>query len=146
MITSVLLVLIGVVIALMLANPPQYRVTSRDTSDLIRAMSSVPTTDVPGSDPAKRPPGTIRSFYQERGRVTTIMYVSKQALADEKQATLDQLAATGWSSPTSAPPGRVATEQDSYTAVFASKSSLLQLAFTRVKDITAATYIIQSTK
>ncbi|MEA2684441.1 MAG: hypothetical protein QOK05_2769 [Chloroflexota bacterium] len=145
-ITSLLLIAIGVSVALIVSSPTKYRVTPTDTSELVKAMSSVPKTDVDGMDPIPRPAGTTRSFYQQRGRITTIMYVSKQALADEQQATVALLTAAGWKAPANLPPGRVSTLKDSYTGVYANRDTLLELAFTQIKDITAATYIVQSTK
>ncbi|GAC1332776.1 MAG: hypothetical protein NVSMB17_12340 [Candidatus Dormibacteria bacterium] len=145
-ITSALLVAIAIVVVLILANPPKYRVTPAVTNDLIGAMSSVPAADVQGSDPVVRPPGAVRSYYQQRGRVTTIMYVSRQPLDDESQAIVAALTAAGWRAPNNLPPGRVSTLKESFTGVYASNNSLLQLAITHVKDITAATYIVQGTQ
>lgn len=144
-IVAVLLVIIGIVAAIALGTRQQYRVTNTDATDLIKAISSVPKSDVSGADPIPRPPGSVRSYYMQRGRVTTIVYVSKQPTAVEKPATLDLLARGGWATPANLPPGKVATEADSYTAVFANKTLLLQLALTRIKDITSVTYIIQGT-
>lgn len=143
-ITSVLLVAIVGLVVLVLANQPHYRVTPTVTTDLVKAMSSVPATDVIGQDPVGRPPGTVRSYFQVRGRVTTIMYVSHQPLQDEKDAAVRQLAGAGWKAPGNLPPGRVATEQDSFTGIYANNNNILQVAFVRIRDITAATYIIQS--
>jgi hypothetical protein len=145
-ITSVLLIAIAVVAVLILANPPKYRVTPAVTNGLITAMSSVPPVDVDGTDPVPRPAGTTRSYYQERGRVTTIMYVSRQPLDGESQAIVAQLTAAGWKAPNNLPAGKVSTIKDSFTAVYANQDRLLQVAVTRIKDITAATYIVQATQ
>ena len=145
-ITTVLLVAIVGVVVLMLANPPKYRVTPAINRDLVQAMDAVPGADVAGADPVPRPPGTVRSYYLVRGRVTTVMYVSKQALRDEQTAMVNGLVAAGWKPPNNLNPGTVATEKDSFTAVYASSDAVVQVALVRIKDITAATYIIQSAK
>jgi hypothetical protein len=145
-ITTVLLVAIVGVVVLILANPTKYRVTQAVNRDLVQSMSSVPATDVSGADPVPRPPGTVRSYFMIRGRVTTAMYVSHQALRDEQTAMVNQLVAAGWKAPNNLNPGTVATEKDSFTAVYASSDAVLQVALVRIKDITAATYIIQSAK
>lgn len=144
-ITAVLLVAIVALTAVILSTKEQFRVTPTDSNDLINAISTVPKSDVNGSDPVVRPPGTVRSYFTQRGRVTTVVYVSKIPLATQKQATLDLLARDGWISPSNVPPGHVSTQSDSFTAVFANKSVLLELAMTSIKDTTAVTYIIQGT-
>lgn len=145
MITTALLVAIAAIILIMLNTRQQYRVTNSDTSQLIKAISAVPKEDVNGADPVVRPPGTTRSYFSLKGRVTTVVYVSKTPIPAEKQATLTALASAGWTQPAVAPPGRVATQVDSFTAVYANKGMLLELAMTSLKNVTAVTYIIQTT-
>ncbi|MFN2465549.1 MAG: hypothetical protein ABR598_04715 [Candidatus Dormibacteria bacterium] len=142
--TSVLVVAIIAVVIVILGNQPHYRVTPAVDADMMKALATVPATDVFGEDPVVRPPGTIRSYYLSRGRVTTVMYTSKQPIADETQATVERLVAAGWKPPGKLAPGHVATDANSFTAVYANKDSVLQVALVHINDITAATYILQT--
>jgi hypothetical protein len=94
-----------------------------------------------------RPPGAVRSYYANSGKVVTVIYVQDRALVDVRADLEKLLAAAGWApvGEDTASPSPVAEQTPRFWhAVFAFKARVLQVTMARREGVTSTTYVLQT--
>jgi hypothetical protein len=149
MIIAVAVVLGGGVALFLLNNQAPNTLPSSSQNDIQQALASVPTTDTPGKDlpGVPRPPGSVRSFYVERGQVQTAIYVQHEEVTPVQQGLVAALTTGPWRpvgkddspAPTGAQPA-----SRLWQGVFSNGNAILQVEILRGGDVTGTTLILQN--
>ncbi|MDP9325561.1 MAG: hypothetical protein M3O87_03385 [Candidatus Dormibacteraeota bacterium] len=149
MIIALGVIVLGGVGLFLLQNQAPNSLPSSSQADIQQALASVPPSDTPGKDlpGVPRPPGSVRSFYIDRGQVATAIYVQHEEVPAVQQAMVAALTAGPWR-----PVGREGTPDPAgnqvtprvWQGVFSNGNAILQVEILRGRDVTGTTLILQT--
>jgi hypothetical protein len=136
----------GTLLVLQQSSTPTQLDNSR-LPTIEQALTRVPTADVPGHEVARmpRPQGSVRGFFLETKGVVSVVYSQHQELLEVKQSLQPLLSANGWKPVGIGPsPGTQPESARSWRDVYSQGASILQVSMFRNGDVTATTYVLQT--
>jgi hypothetical protein len=148
-IIAVAVIVLGGAGLYLLQNQAPNTLPTSSQTDIQQALASIPPSDTPGKElpGVPRPQGSVRSFYVDRGQVTTAIYVQREDVPVVQQGMVAALTAGPWR-----PVGREATPEPSegqvtarvWQGVFSNGNAILQVEILRGRDVTGTTLILQT--
>jgi hypothetical protein len=140
---------VGVGLFLLQQGPKPNTLPQAAQTDINQALGSIPPGDAAGKDlpGVPRPGGSTRSYYVDRGQVRTAIYVQHDPVPTVRDQLRVALASASWrpvgNDPSAAPSGTVGADRI-WQGVFSTGNNVLQVEIARKTDVTATTFILQT--